>query len=51
MGLRRSRSLDQALRPAASAASLVMPAQSPAATSSFGATQEPPTQTTFGSDR
>ena len=36
---------------AASAASLVIPAQSPAATSSFGATQEPPTQMTFGSDR
>ena len=41
----------QPLSANASAASLVMPAQSPLATSSFGATQDPPTQTTLGSDR
>lgn len=41
----------QAFSAAASAASLVIPTQSPAATSSFGATHEPPTQMTFGSDR
>ena len=38
-------------RRAAAAASCVMPSQSSAATISFGATQEPPTLTTFGSDR
>ena len=39
---------DQPRSANASAASLVMPAQSPLATSSLGATQEPPTQTMFG---
>jgi len=38
-------------RAAASAASVSMPAQSPAAISFAGATQEPPTQTTFGRPR
>jgi hypothetical protein len=36
---------------AACRASAVMPAQSPHATASFGVSQEPPTQATFGSAR
>lgn len=43
--------LAQFFRPAASLASFVIASQLPASTSSFGATHEPPTQTTFGSER
>ena len=48
---RRVRLFGQRDSPAASRASAVMRAKSPDATASFGATQEPPTQTTFGKAR
>ena len=43
-GFRRA---DQRANPAASRASVSIPAQSSAFTNSFGATQDPPTQATF----